>query len=97
MPRHQPWCPPIVLLQPGDIVGHLLAWTWHEHEGKWHAWVSWVQGTSARPVHKVVEVEARQLRPLEAPDAYTGVPRRVLGRGGQVRRWEPRGGQRSQA
>ena len=58
-----------MLLQPGDIVGHLLAWTWHEHDGKWYAWVSWVQGTSARPVHKVVEVEARQLQPLEAPDA----------------------------
>jgi hypothetical protein len=52
--------PPIVLLQPGDVVGHLLARTWHERDGKWHAWVSWVQATSARPVHKVVEVEARQ-------------------------------------
>jgi hypothetical protein len=36
-------------------------------------------------VHKVVQVQAASLRPLEPPDAYAAVPRRMLGLDGQIR------------
>ena len=49
------------------------------------AWVSWVQETGGRHVHKVVQVQAASLRPLEPPDAYQDVPRRVPGLDGQIR------------
>ncbi len=39
----------------------------------------------AGDVHKVVQVQAASLRPLEPPDAYHDVPRRVLGLDGQLR------------
>jgi hypothetical protein len=58
-----------------------------EVDGCWYAWVSWVQQTGGRPVHKVVSVRAAGLQPLEEPDRYTQVPRRVRGRDGMVRRW----------
>jgi hypothetical protein len=32
-------------------------------------------------------VSADSLRPLEPPDAYEAVPRRVLGLNGQLREW----------
>jgi hypothetical protein len=66
-------------------VGHLLCWERHEIDGSWWAWVSWVQVTSGRHVHKVVTVRASSLRPLETPDAYKDVPRRILGRDGSIR------------
>jgi hypothetical protein len=45
---------------------------------------SWVQTTGDPPWHrhKVVEVRAESLAPLEAPDAYADAPRRVLGKDG---------------
>jgi hypothetical protein len=46
---------------------------------------SWIQVTSGRHVHKVVTVRASSLRPLEAPEAYANVPRRILGRDGRIR------------
>jgi hypothetical protein len=67
------------------MVGHLLAWEKHEVDGEWWAWVSWVQETSVRPVHKVVEVRAASLQPLEPPEAYSRVPRRVFGHDGTSR------------
>jgi hypothetical protein len=51
------------------LIGHLPAWDRHEVDGEWWAWVSWVQETSVRPVHKVVEVRAASLTPLEPPEA----------------------------
>jgi hypothetical protein len=84
--RDEPWCPPIVELN-GGIVGHLLAWEMHERDGSWRAWVSWVQHTSGRYVHKVADVRASSLRPLESADAYSSVPRRVRGSDGLVRPW----------
>jgi hypothetical protein len=66
----------------GGQVGHLLEWRQHERNGSWHAWVSWVQTTGDPPRHrhKVVEVWAAGLAPLEEPGAYRDVPRRVLSR-----------------
>lgn len=84
--RDAPWCPPIVEMS-GGMVGHLLAWEMHERDGSWHAWVSWVQETGGRHVHKVVDVRAGSLRPLEDPDAYSAVPRRVRGSDGLIRPW----------
>jgi hypothetical protein len=89
--RNAPWCPPIVELG-GGIVGHLLAWEMHERDGSWHAWVSWVHETGGRHVHKVVDVRAGSLQPLEHPDAYSAVPRRVRGNDGLIRPWSGESG-----
>ena len=79
-----PWAPPLVELA-GGMTGHLLAWERHERDGSWWAWVSWVQETGGRHVHKVVQVRAAGLSPLEPPEAYKAVPRRVLGHDGRIR------------
>jgi hypothetical protein len=76
--------PPLVELSIG-VVGHLLAWEKIQADGTWRAWVSWVQGSGGRQVHKVVQVPAGGLRPLEAPEAYQQVPRRVHGLDGHIR------------
>jgi hypothetical protein len=67
------------------VTGRLLAWEKVEADGRWWAWVSWVQQSGGRHVHKVVQVSADGLRPLEAPEAYRQVPRRVRGLDGQIR------------
>ena len=90
--RDAPWCPPIVEMS-GGMVGHLLAWEMHERDGSWHAWVSWVQETGGRHVRKVVDVRAG-LQPLESPDAYSAVPRRVRGSDGLIRPWSGESGLR---
>ena len=82
----KPWCPPIVEMSTGSV-GHLLAWELREVNGSWWAWISWVQETGGRRVHKLVDVQARSVRPLEDPQAYADVPRRVLGNDGQIRLW----------
>jgi hypothetical protein len=74
------------------MVGHLLAWEMHEHDGTWHAWVSWIQQAGGRHVHKVVDVRAGSLQPLEPPDAYSSVPRRVRGSDGLIRPWSGESG-----
>ncbi|HTS97109.1 MAG TPA: hypothetical protein VMI33_10845 [Streptosporangiaceae bacterium] len=89
--RDAPWCPPIVEMT-GGMVGHLLAWEMHERDGSWHAWVSWIQEAGGRRVHKVVDVRAGSLQPLEHPDAYSAVPRRVRGRDGLIRPWSGESG-----
>ena len=76
--------PPLVELA-GGMAGHLLAWERHERDGSWWAWVSWVHETGGRRDHKVVLVRADSLRPLEPPEAYKAVPRRVRGLDGQIR------------
>ena len=83
--KHTPWAPPLVEMATG-MVGHLLAWERHERDGSWWAWVSWVQETGGRHHHKVVQVRADSLRPLEAPEAYQAVPRQLRGLDGQIRR-----------
>jgi hypothetical protein len=85
---NKPPSPPIVELAEG-IVGHLLCWERHERDGSWHACVSWVQsaGDPVRHRHMIVCVRAGTIRPIEAPSAYQGVPRRVLGRDGLIRPW----------
>jgi hypothetical protein len=86
VPSDPPWAPPIVRL--GDTaIGHLLAWELTEVDGSWWAWVSWVQQSGGRPVHKVVQVRAATVRPADDPGAYQGVPRRVRGRDGVIRPW----------
>jgi hypothetical protein len=69
----------------GGMVGHLLAWERHERDGSWWAWVSWVHQSGGRRNHKVVLVRAGSLSPLEVPEAYKTVPRRMLGEDGQIR------------
>jgi hypothetical protein len=68
-------------------VGHLLAWELTEVDGSWGAWVSWVQHTKGRAVHKIVTVRATQIEPLEESESYSRVPRCVRGRDGVVRPW----------
>lgn len=82
--EHAPWAPPLVEMTTG-IAGHLLAWQQQEVDGSWWAWVSWVQETGGRHRHKVVRVRAARLRPLEEPEAYKAVQRRVRGLDGQIR------------
>jgi hypothetical protein len=88
-----PWSPPIVALGDDGIAGHLLCWEQHERDGSWHAWVSWIHSTGdpVRHRHKVVAVEAARLTPIEPPEAYAGVPRRVRGNDGRIRPWVPPG------
>jgi hypothetical protein len=69
----------------GGMPGHLLARERHKRDGSWRAWVSWVHEASGRRDHNVVLVRAKSLRPLEPPEAYTAVPRRVRGLDGQIR------------
>jgi hypothetical protein len=71
-----PWAPPLVEMT-GGITGHLLAWERHERDGSWWAWVSWIQESGDRRLHKVVQVRAGSLRPLEPPEAHEDVPRRA--------------------
>jgi len=61
----------------------------HERDGTSRAWVSWIQPGGTRPVHKVVSVTAGSLAPVEAPDAYAGVPRRVLRADGSISELRP--------
>ena len=79
-----PWAPPLVELA-GGMAGHLLAWERHERDGSWWAWVSWVHQAGDRSDHKVVLVRASSVRPLEPPEAYKAVPRRMLGNDGRIR------------
>ena len=79
-----PWAPPLVELSVG-VTGHLLCWEKVEADGSWWAWVSWVHDAGRRRDHKVVLVRAESLRPLEPPEAYKAVPRRMLGRDGRIR------------
>ncbi len=86
MPKDAPWAPLIVALANGTVA-HLLAWEMHECDGSWQAWVSWVQRAGSGPVHKVVSVQASVLQPLEEPEVYSSVPRRVRGSDGVIRPW----------
>ena len=86
VPKEAPYAPPIVQLGDG-LVGHLLAWELLETDGSWHAWVSWVHQAGGHPVHKVVSVRASRLSPIEEPESYSRVPRRVRGRDGLIRPW----------
>jgi hypothetical protein len=47
--------------------------------------VSWVREAGERHALKVVQVRSASLRPLEPPDAYQQVLRRVRGLDGQIR------------
>jgi hypothetical protein len=84
--KDAPWAPPIVGLND-TAVGHLLAWELTEVDGTWRAWVSWVQQSGGRPIHKVVSIRASALQPLEEPECYADVPRRVRGFDGAIRPW----------
>ena len=80
--------PRLVELADG-IVGHLLCWEKHERDGSWWGWVSWVQASGSRPVHKIVSVRADSLAPIEAPDAYGDVPRRLRRADGSISHLRP--------
>jgi hypothetical protein len=88
MSPEPPYCPPVVGLASGPV-GHLLGWERHDRDGSWQAWVSWVLESGSHPVHKLVCVPAVSLTQLEPPGAYRQVPRRVLGKDGQIRPWQP--------
>jgi hypothetical protein len=91
MSHKPPWCPPLVEMGSRTI-GHLLVWEMHERDGSWHAWVSWAQQNGDRPIHKIVNVRAASLRPVEEPEAYSAVPRRVVGVDGLIRPWSGESG-----
>jgi hypothetical protein len=88
MGKDAPWAPPLVEMNTGQPA-FLLAWDHHECDGSWHAWVSWIHTAGAPPLHahKVVSVDAASLRPLDTPEAFSDVPRRILGNDGLVRPW----------
>lgn len=86
MLKDAPYAPPIVALND-STVGHLLAWELTEADGSWWAWVSWIQHSGGLALHKVAQVRAAGLQPLEAPESYERVPRRVRGRDGVIRPW----------
>jgi hypothetical protein len=86
MSPEPPYCPPVVGLASGPV-GHLLCWERHDRDGSWQAWVSRVQESGSRPVRKLVCVPAESLTQLEGPVACWQVPRRVLGKDGQIRPW----------
>lgn len=86
MPKDAPSAPPIVATGNG-AVAHLLAWKLAEADGSWYAWLSWVQQSGERAVHRVVSVRASGLEPLEESEAYARVPRRVRGSDGSIRPW----------
>lgn len=79
-----PWAPPLVE-PPIGAVGHLPARDKNEADGTWWAWVPWVQQTSGRNVHRVVQVRAASLRPLKPPGACQHMPRPVRGLDGKIR------------
>jgi hypothetical protein len=86
--RDEPDCPPIVLITGGaeDQAAFLLAWEVRETApSEWSAWVTWIRETGGRQVRHVTTVRAARLRPLESPEAYAAVPRRVRGLDGVVR------------
>jgi hypothetical protein len=89
--KDAPWCPPIVELNEEGTIAHLLCWELIEADGNWWAWVSYVQQSSARPKHLVVQVRAAHLKPLEQPDAYAHVERRVRGHDGVIRPYAAKG------
>jgi hypothetical protein len=70
-----PWALPLLEL-PIGAAGHLLAWEKYEADGTWWAWVSWVQEAGGRQVHKVVQVRAASVRPLEPLEAHQQALRR---------------------
>lgn len=59
----------------------------HECDDSWWARVSWILQTSGRAVHKIVCIPAESLTPLETPDTYRRVPRRIFGNDGRIRPW----------
>ena len=60
------------------MVGHLLAWEMHERDGSWHAWVSIrVQDSGSGHAHKMVDVSADSLQPLEPLALLRGAPARA--------------------
>jgi hypothetical protein len=86
VPSDPPWAPAIVRLNDA-AVAHLLAWELMELDGSCWAWVSWIQQNGGRPLHKIVNVRAAVLQPLDDPASYEKVPRRVRGRDGMIRAW----------
>jgi hypothetical protein len=72
-----------VIITAGRL-GEQLCWSerWTRF---WARTVSWVHEAGGRRDHKVVLVRAGSLRPLEPPEAYKTVPRRVRGLDGQIR------------
>ena len=89
--RQAPYAPPLVALSSGQPA-HLLAWELLETTGDWQAWVSWVQTAGGHHAHQIAPVRASSLQPLEEPDAYRQVPRRVHGRDGLIRPWSGEAG-----
>jgi hypothetical protein len=84
--KDPPYSPPLVQVSD-EIVAYLLCWEQHERDGSWYAWVTWIRAQAGRPRRHVVSVQAAYVHPLELPDVYRQVPRRVLGNDGTIRPW----------
>jgi hypothetical protein len=81
-----PPSPPIVLVGDGDQhAAFLICWERADADGDWSAWVMWVREQDGRPVRHVVCVPAAEIEPVEPPEAYRDVPRRVRRADGSVR------------
>jgi hypothetical protein len=65
-----PWCPPLVETNLAGSSPNCCAGNSAERDGSWRAWLSWVQSSGDRHVHKVVSIQAESLKPIEAPEAY---------------------------
>jgi hypothetical protein len=88
--KNEPTSPPIVLLPADDpVVCYLLAWEMHERDGSWWAYVTWPRVRNGQSYRHVTSVRAERLEPLESAEVYAQVPRRVLGRDGEIRPWSP--------
>jgi len=71
-----------------DRPAFLLAWEVRESApSDWSAWVAWVRESGGRQARHVTTVRAARLRPLEPPEAYRSVPRRVRCMDGVIRPW----------
>jgi hypothetical protein len=66
-------------------IGHLSCWERHENYGSWWAWVSWTQQTSDRTVQKIIYVSTESLIPLEDPETYRQVLRKIVDNCGRIR------------
>ena len=84
--RDEPDCPPIVMC--GLTEPHpAFQLCWELAAGEWWAWVAWIRERRGQPYRHVVSVHGESVRPIEAPEAYRSVPRRVRGLDGVVRPW----------
>ena len=68
---------------------YLLCWELIEVTGEWWCWLTWIRERRGSPYRHVACVPAGSVQPIEQPEAYRAVPRRVRGRNGVIQPWRP--------